>query len=178
MLLIVAALAVGAYLLIKYYENQQSNIYGSTQGTSALGSNLNSIAPELTGGSTGPSVGPALSAPVSISINETSPVTPGKIGTPSANLPEQANYTPMAGVTTTGSSAMKRVNPVNKLTGIQARAPQSEDGGNVAARTAAGAKPHVVPAAAHHPAAHKPHPRPLKRPGVKHERGRPERRKA
>lgn len=52
--LIVAALAVAAYLVYRWYVNRQS---GSANNTSGLGSNLNSVAPELVGGSSGPDSG-------------------------------------------------------------------------------------------------------------------------
>lgn len=46
-------LAVGGYFVYRYYENNG----GSLSPTGALGTNLNSIAPELVGGSAGPSSG-------------------------------------------------------------------------------------------------------------------------
>lgn len=49
--LIIAVLAVAAYFAYEWYINRQSTTGGS------LGANLNSVAPELVGGSTGPNSG-------------------------------------------------------------------------------------------------------------------------
>lgn len=54
-ILIIGGLAVVAYFVYRWYVNQQS---GSTNSpTGSLGTNLNSIAPELVAGSTGPTSG-------------------------------------------------------------------------------------------------------------------------
>jgi hypothetical protein len=81
-LLIVAVVAVAGYLAFRWYQNRKAQQGAAEQSpTGAFGTNLNSVAPELIGGSTGPSVGPVLSSPVSITLNETSaqtaPVEPG-----------------------------------------------------------------------------------------------------
>jgi|SRR5579859_2072327 len=52
-LLIIGAVAVAAYLAYRWYQNRQQNNTGSGQ----LGTNLNSVAPALIGGSSGPSSG-------------------------------------------------------------------------------------------------------------------------
>ena len=59
-----AALGVAAYVGYRWWQARQGNEVGG------LGTNLNSIAPELIGGSTGPSVGPAVNTPISITLNE------------------------------------------------------------------------------------------------------------
>jgi hypothetical protein len=59
---IVAAVVV--YVAYRWYQARQGNQVGG------LGTNLNSVAPELVGGSTGPSVGPALNTPITITLNE------------------------------------------------------------------------------------------------------------
>lgn len=62
-ILIVLALAAAAYLVYRWYENNQANSTtgntGLSSGTSgdSLGSNLNSVAPELAAGSSGPDSG-------------------------------------------------------------------------------------------------------------------------
>jgi len=67
-ILAVVALAVAGYLAWRWYQNRQAAQDGSPTG--ALGTNLNSVAPELVGGSAGPSVGPAVSLPVNITLTE------------------------------------------------------------------------------------------------------------
>ena len=52
--LIVIAVAVAAYLVYRWWSNRQSS---GTTDTTGLGSNLNSLAPELVAGSAGPSSG-------------------------------------------------------------------------------------------------------------------------
>jgi hypothetical protein len=74
-LLVVAGLAVLAYIGIRWYENKQASQNGNTQGGAGEGSNLNSVAPELVGGSTGPSIGPALSTPININVSSASPAS-------------------------------------------------------------------------------------------------------
>lgn len=70
--LVVVALAVGGYLVFRWYENRKAN--GTNSPTGALGTNLNSVAPELVGGSSGPDVGPAVQMPLTITLNETAPL--------------------------------------------------------------------------------------------------------
>jgi len=53
----------------RLYQNYKANqIDGG--GAPQLGTNLNSIAPELVGGSSGPAVSPAVNTPVSITITD------------------------------------------------------------------------------------------------------------
>lgn len=54
-ILIVAAVLVAAYFVYRWYTSRQSAMTNSPTG--GLGTNLNSIAPELVAGSTGPSSG-------------------------------------------------------------------------------------------------------------------------
>lgn len=67
----IAAAAVAAYLAWRWYRNRETA--GSPSPTGALGTNLNSVAPELIGGSTGPSLGPAVSLPVNITLTSNVP---------------------------------------------------------------------------------------------------------
>jgi hypothetical protein len=79
--LILAGVAVAAYLAYRWYMNKQAN----SQSTGQLGSNLNSVAPALIGGSSGPTSGLSYyagatnvytAAPVSTSSSPTTPTTP------------------------------------------------------------------------------------------------------
>lgn len=70
-LAVVAGVVVVGYVIYRWWQSRAAAAGGSPTGT--FGTNLNSVAPELVGGSSGPSVGPALSAPVNITLNETSP---------------------------------------------------------------------------------------------------------
>jgi hypothetical protein len=69
-LLMVGVLAVGAWFAWRYYQNYKAGQTGS--GVPQLGTNLNSIAPFLVGGSSGPAVAPAVNTPVNITITESS----------------------------------------------------------------------------------------------------------
>lgn len=69
-LILVAVLAGGAYLAYRWYENYKTGQSGG--GVPQLGTNLNSIAPYLVGGSSGPAVAPAVNTPVNITITESS----------------------------------------------------------------------------------------------------------
>lgn len=116
-LLIAAVGALAIYLAIRWYENKKSNQYGSTQGGAGLGSNLNSVAPELIGGSTGPSIGPALSTP--ITINVTSSMPDNSLGAnPVGSMVSRNNVTP---------SPLALANPDNSATGAQDAAPVPDD---------------------------------------------------
>lgn len=139
-----AVIAVLAYLAIRWYENQKSSQLGNTQGGAAEGTNLNSIAPELVGGSTGPSIGPALSTPITINVTSSEPKSPAAnpvaamaSGTVVGPVDAGANGSmlPSAAVS---SSALSRANPDNSATGPQDRAPVDDSGmGNTAAATSA-----------------------------------------
>lgn len=92
-LLAVAVLAVAGYFGWRWWQARQAAQQGGSP-TGAFGTNLNSVAPELVGGSAGPSVGPALSAPVNITLNETSAPAPvSDMGTPmvAVNTPQSTN---------------------------------------------------------------------------------------
>lgn len=67
-LLMVGVLAVGAWFAWRYYQNYKAGQTGG--GVPQLGTNLNSIAPFLVGGSSGPAVAPAVNTPVNITITE------------------------------------------------------------------------------------------------------------
>lgn len=67
--IIVGAVAVAAYLAWRWYQNRQA----STPGGGQLGTNLNSIAPFLVGGSSGPTAQPAVNVPVNINYTATAP---------------------------------------------------------------------------------------------------------
>lgn len=54
-ILIVIVLAIVAYFAYRWWQNRNSG--GLTSNTAGTGSNLNSVAPELAGGSTGPDSG-------------------------------------------------------------------------------------------------------------------------
>jgi hypothetical protein len=122
MLLVLAGLAVAAYLVYRWYENKQAAAAGGNSGTTGTGTNLNSVAPELVGGSTGPSIGPALQAPVTINITSTSANQNASANPVGALAPVQPQN-PMipAGVIT--STSLRRARPRNSHTGTQAAAP-------------------------------------------------------
>lgn len=100
-LLILVALAVGAWFLWKWWKNYQAQGGGAPQ----LGTNLNSIAPELVGGSSGPQVQPAVSLPVNITLTETvaSAQPPAEVMQPSNATTDNAlsMANPTAGATST-----------------------------------------------------------------------------
>jgi hypothetical protein len=128
MVLIVAALAVVAYIAYRWYENKQAQNAQPGSQTTATGTNLNSVAPELVGGSTGPSIGPALQAPVTINITSeaqqqsTSANPTGNWGGLQSVQPVQPQN-PM----NPGKAARHRIHgpPSNSRTGAQAPAPQN-----------------------------------------------------
>lgn len=72
--LIVAALAAAGYIAYRLWKNRQGS--GTGDQDSGLGANLNSVAPELVGGSSGPQVGPAVAMPLNITLQETAPAGP------------------------------------------------------------------------------------------------------
>jgi hypothetical protein len=67
--IVVAVLAVGGFLAWRWWQNRQA----ATPGGGQLGTNLNSIAPELVGGSSGPVAQPAFDVPVNITVSSSSP---------------------------------------------------------------------------------------------------------
>jgi hypothetical protein len=131
-ILVVVALAIAGYIAVRWYENRQVASNGNTQGGAADGSNLNSIAPELVGGSTGPSIGPALSTPVTINVTSSAP-------------PASANPTAqMVGGSAT-PSPLALSNPSNSATGAQASAPVNSTSPVPAGATSAGTGPTAAP---------------------------------
>jgi hypothetical protein len=72
LLLIIGGLAVVAYVGWRWYQSRLAA--SGTSPTGTLGTNLNSIAPELVGGSSGPAVAPAVDVPVNITLSSTSTV--------------------------------------------------------------------------------------------------------
>ena len=75
-LIIVGVVAVAGYLAWRWYQNYKAN----TPGGGQLGTNLNSIAPELVGGSQGPTAQPAFNVPVNISVSSSNPAPPPEDG--------------------------------------------------------------------------------------------------
>ena len=78
LILIIVGVVAGGYLLWSLWKNHQAQ--GSANGV-ATGTNLNSVAPELVGGSAGPNVGPAVSLPVNITLTEQA--------APNSSMPDQ-----------------------------------------------------------------------------------------
>lgn len=74
MAIIIGVVAVAGFLAWRWWQQRQA----ATPGGGQLGTNLNSIAPELVGGSSGPVAQPAFDVPVNISVSSSSPppVTP------------------------------------------------------------------------------------------------------
>jgi hypothetical protein len=65
--IIVAVVLVAGYFAYRWYSNRQS---GNPSPTGGLGTNLNSVAPELVGGSTGPDSGlDNIQPPETVTIN-------------------------------------------------------------------------------------------------------------
>jgi hypothetical protein len=166
-LLLLGALAVAAYLAYRWYESKKAAAAGGSP-TGALGTNLNSVAPELIGGSSGPSVGPALSAPVNITLSETvtpdqvtssstgignpgSPLTPGGALTPGTPMTSANNQTmtPMS-VQSTSQATTNNPNAVTANTTDQSSAT------NAATTTSASAGPMTTATPAKTTAAKKP----------------------
>jgi hypothetical protein len=67
--IIAGVAAVAVFLAWRWYQNYQAAQPGGGQ----LGTNLNSIAPELVGGSQGPTAQPAFNVPVNITVSSSSP---------------------------------------------------------------------------------------------------------
>jgi hypothetical protein len=70
LVLILAAVAAAAYVGWRWYQSRLAA--SGTSPTGSLGTNLNSVAPELVGGSSGPAVAPAVDVPVNITLSSTS----------------------------------------------------------------------------------------------------------
>lgn len=67
--IIAGVAAVAVFLAWRWWQNYQAAQPGGGQ----LGTNLNSIAPELVGGSQGPTAQPAFNVPVNITVSSSSP---------------------------------------------------------------------------------------------------------
>lgn len=76
----VAVLAVAAYFAWRWWQNRQA-ANDANSPTGSFGTNLNSVAPELVGGSSGPSVGPAVALPVNITLVEGKGTGSGQVET-------------------------------------------------------------------------------------------------
>lgn len=68
MFLIGLAAAIVAFFVWRWWSNRQANSGGAVAPGGST--DLNSVAPELIGGSSGPNVGPAVSLPVNITLTE------------------------------------------------------------------------------------------------------------
>lgn len=104
-LILVAVLAGGIYLAWRFYQNYKAGQLGG--GVPQLGTNLNSVAPELVGGSAGPSVAPVVNTPVNVTITQDTRST----------MPETPN-TPMipAGASSDNPMGADTNNPVSNAT--------------------------------------------------------------
>lgn len=109
--LILAVVAGVAYVAYRWYESNKA-ASGTGLATGQLGSNLNSIAPELVGGSEagGTKVAPAVSVPVNITMSSSSTM-PALTGTPDSAMQPLNNTTP-TGVQPNDSGG-NGANPVN-----------------------------------------------------------------
>jgi hypothetical protein len=106
----VGVLAVGAWFAWRYYQNYKAGQTGG--GVPQLGSNLNSVAPFLVGGSSGPAVSPAVNTPVNITITETGGATfPDRdsgINVPNTPMiPTAATNNPLENANTIGADTMQ-----------------------------------------------------------------------
>ena len=105
-ILIAVAAAVAVYLAYRWYAARKAGISDQSP-TGGLGTNLNSVAPELVGGSAGPAVGPALSAPININLTEQ--VAP----------PPEPPETEMLGANANSTNPLRRQNDVARISGAQ-----------------------------------------------------------
>jgi hypothetical protein len=105
--LIIAGVVIAGWAVYKLYQNWKANggTFGGTFGQ--LGTNLNSIAPELVGGSQGPQAGPGVNMPVNITLTEqTSSQEPPS----TAMIPAGQNPDNPLGVTS--PNALTMANPI------------------------------------------------------------------
>jgi hypothetical protein len=125
--LALVALAVGAYLVYRWYMNRQAN----SQGTGQLGSNLNSIAPALIAGSAGPTSGLTYyagnttvysAAPVSQPSAPTAPNTPVTPVTPGGGTAWPVWTNPGAGFTGVTMANGQALTTVQQFTAALANA--------------------------------------------------------
>lgn len=161
--LIVGVAAVAVYFIYRYIQNRG----GTETGTGALGSNLNSVAPELVGGSAGPTQGPAVSVPVNITLTsqDTAPDQSERGSIPANNQTAAGAISSMnAGVNSTERPATPMTSPM-RSTGAtpspmtaQHRAAKhpavtGQAQSNMATSAAGGTKP-AVPSPTSHAAHH------------------------
>lgn len=113
----IALAAVAAYLGYKWWHNRQSQ--GLGPGVPQLGTNLNSIAPELIGGSAGPNSGLTYNeAPINVTL--TQPIAPAPVSNAHQSGPSKPplpvppiTFHPGSAVTMKG---LPVVAPLRKLT--------------------------------------------------------------
>lgn len=144
LLLLGLVIIVGGFILMRMYEKKKAQQSQQQNNLGPTGSNLNSIAPELVGGSTGPSIGPALSVPIDITVtsqgsssqmpvgssaNPIGPVRPWPVPMPVERAPGEAQPVQagpdnvMRPVRTSSIGALGQANPVNVKSGAQAASP-------------------------------------------------------
>lgn len=76
-LLIFGLIAVAAFLAWRMFEGYRASAGSSdSNAPESLGTNLNSTAPELVGGSQGPEAGPAVQMPLTINLTTTDTAPP------------------------------------------------------------------------------------------------------
>jgi len=135
LLILLAVLVIGGFLVMRWYENKkaaEANNNGQANNLGPTGSNLNSIAPELVGGSTGPSIGPAMSVPIDITVTSSAPpAAANPIG--DMNPVQPVGWNAMQGQSP--SMGQLRMNPVyrmgttsNSATGAQDNSPLQNAG--------------------------------------------------
>lgn len=109
--LILAAVAGVAYVAYRWYEAKVA-ASGTGLATGQLGTNLNSIAPELVGGSEagGTQVAPAVSVPVNITMSSSSTM-PALNGPPDSMMQPLNQTTPNGVQNSDGSNGANPVNP-------------------------------------------------------------------
>ena len=103
-IILAGVLVLGAWFAWRYYQNWKAGQAGG--GVPQLGTNLNSMAPELVGGSTGPAVAPAVNTPINITITDNtqrgampeSPNVPMVPGGPIRNPVTNSNEAPGSAV--------------------------------------------------------------------------------
>jgi PASTA domain len=117
--LIALAVVVSAYIAYKWYRNKQANNTSTTTAGSS-GTNLNSIAPELIGGSAGPNSGLDYAPqPSSVTVDYPQQITSSASTT--ANMPSTAtnNPSPLTANTTTPASNTTATVTVPNVVGMQ-----------------------------------------------------------
>jgi hypothetical protein len=174
-LLIVMVGAVAFYLLYRYMKSKDT----SNSGTGVLGSNLNSVAPDLVGGSTGPELGPAVSLPINITLNDTSsmssqneppyqsanPALPQMNGmsTGSGSIAGPIEYGTTSGTPTASDSGTTDVSAPDDTNAMQPVMATSTNPVQASSKAAATPAAKAPAPAAHKPAARKPARKPARR---------------